>query len=72
MLKQVTAFGLTDVGRKRTGNEDAYVVDVASPNTAETLAAGELHARIGIRVSPMGEFVFITVSKSPVDQTLNA
>jgi hypothetical protein len=32
---------------------DAYNVDVTSVNTPTTLAAGQLHARVGFRASPM-------------------
>lgn len=49
---------------------DAFDVDVASVNTPTTVAAGQLNARIRIRVSPYAEFVTINLVKIPVNQTL--
>jgi hypothetical protein len=49
---------------------DAYNIDVTSVNTPTTLAAGQLNARVGIRVSPMAEYVYIDVVKTPVTQSL--
>lgn len=49
---------------------EAYSVDVTSVNTASSLAAGQLNARIGIRVSPTPEFVSIDVVKFPITQSL--
>jgi hypothetical protein len=43
---------------------EAYSVDTTSVNTSQTLAAGQLNARVGIRVSPMAEFVYIDVVKT--------
>jgi hypothetical protein len=48
---------------------DAFVVDVGSSvNTPETIAAGELHAVIGVKFSPHAEVVYIDVSKVPLTQ----
>jgi hypothetical protein len=49
---------------------DAYTVDVTSVNTPTSLAAGQLNARVGIRVSPMAEYVYIDVVKTPITQSL--
>jgi hypothetical protein len=49
---------------------EAYSVDTTSVNTSQTLAAGQLNARVGIRVSPMAEFVYIDVVKTPITQPL--
>lgn len=49
---------------------DAYSVDTTSVNTSQSLAAGQLNARVGIRVSPMAEFVYIDVVKTPITQSL--
>lgn len=48
----------------------AYIVDTDTVNTASTIAAGELHARVGVKIAPHAEFVYIDVVKSAVDQTL--
>lgn len=49
---------------------EAFDVDVATVNTPTTVAAGELNARIRVRVSPYAEFVTIDLVKIPVSQTL--
>ena len=51
---------------------DAYRVDVASVNTPTTIAAGQLNARVTIRVSPYAEFVTIDIVKFAVNQSLAA
>lgn len=50
---------------------DAYLVDVGpSVNTPETLAANELHAVVGVRMSPFAEFVSIVVTKVSITSAL--
>lgn len=50
---------------------EAFVVDVGpSVNTPETMAAGELHALVGVRFSPHAEVVYINVAKYPITQSL--
>ena len=49
---------------------EAFTVDVASVNTPTTVAAGQLNARIQVRISPNAEFVAINIVKVPVNQTL--
>lgn len=53
------------------GNEvdPGYVIDL-SGNTPETLAADEVHAKVGARVSPTGETIFLDIVKVPVDSSL--
>lgn len=49
----------------------AYRVETGpTVNTVSTIAAGELHAQIGVKFSPHAEVVEITVSKTPLDQTI--
>jgi hypothetical protein len=53
------------------GSDDAFLVDTgATVNTPTTLAANELHAVIGLRMSPFAELVYIEVVKVPVTDTL--
>lgn len=53
--------------------QDAFAVDVgASVNTPTTLAAGQLNARVGLRMSPYAEFVWVDIVKFAVNQSLNA
>lgn len=50
---------------------DAYLVNVgASVNTPTTIAAGELHAQISLRVSPAAELVVLDLIKVPTNQNL--
>lgn len=50
---------------------EAFVVDTGpTVNTENTLAANELHAVIGLRVSPFAELVYIEVVKVPSNQAL--
>lgn len=47
--------------------EDAFTVDTGeSVNTEETKAAGELHADIGVRMSPSARFVNIRITKEAI------
>lgn len=42
--------------------QDAFIVDVGSAvNTPETIAAGEVHAKLYVRMSPTAEFVTIDI-----------
>jgi phage tail sheath protein FI len=51
--------------------ETAYYVDVgAQVNTPTTLANGELHAVLSVRMSPFAELVQIQVVKVPITQTV--
>lgn len=50
---------------------EAFRVDVGSSvNTAETIAAGELHAVAGVRMSPHAEMVVIEFVKTPITQAV--
>ena len=50
---------------------EAFFVDVGSAvNTDESIAAGELHAVIGLRMSPFAEWVLIEIVKVAADQAL--
>jgi hypothetical protein len=50
---------------------DAFFVDVGpAVNTDATIANGELHAVIGLRMSPFAEFVVIEIVKVATDQPL--
>lgn len=46
--------------------EDAFMVDTDSVNTDETVANGEVHAVVRVRVSPPGEWVQIEIQKTPI------
>lgn len=50
--------------------EEAYAVDVASVNTPTTIANGELHARVLLRMSPFAELVDILIVKVPVTDSV--
>lgn len=51
--------------------DDAYLVDVGpSVNTKSTIANGELHAVLNLKMSPMAEFVVIEIVKTSVSQSL--
>jgi hypothetical protein len=51
--------------------ETAYYVDVGDQvNTPTTLANGELHAVLSVRMSPFAELVQIQVVKVPITQTV--
>lgn len=51
--------------------DDAFRVDVGSSvNTAETIAAGELHAVAAVRMSPHAEMVVIEFVKTPITQAV--
>jgi hypothetical protein len=53
--------------------QDAYAVDVGSSvNTPDTIANGELHAVISVRMSPDAEWVVIEVVKVASNQALPA
>lgn len=53
--------------------QEAFFVDVGpSVNTDATIAAGELHAVIGVRMSPFAEYVVIEIVKVAADQSLPA
>lgn len=49
---------------------DSCVVDVDSVNTAQTLADGELHALIGVRLSPGNDLTYIEVSRVPITENI--
>jgi hypothetical protein len=50
---------------------DAFFVDVGpAVNTVETIANGELHAVVGVRMSPFAEYVVIEIVKVATDQPL--
>lgn len=50
---------------------EAYKVDVSSAvNTPATIAAGELHASVALRMSPAAEYVVVTISKVPTTESL--
>lgn len=50
---------------------EAYTVDTGpTVNTPDTLANNELHAVIGLRVSPFAELVYVEVVKVPSNETL--
>jgi hypothetical protein len=49
--------------------QEAFNVDVGpAVNTAETIAAGELHAIAAVRMSPHGEMIIIEIVKTPITQ----
>jgi hypothetical protein len=51
--------------------QDAFFVDVgAAINTDTTIANGELHAVVGIKMSPFAEWVVIEIVKVAIDQPL--
>jgi hypothetical protein len=51
--------------------DEAFRVDVGpSVNTPETIAAGELHAVAGVRMSPHAEMVVIEFVKTPITQAV--
>jgi hypothetical protein len=51
--------------------QDAFFVDVGPGiNTETTIANGELHAVIGVRMSPFAEYVVIEIVKVATDQPL--
>ena len=50
--------------------DPGYVIDTGpSVNTPQTLADNQLRVRIGIRVSPTGELIFVTVTKVALQAT---
>lgn len=50
---------------------DAFLVDVGDAvNTPETLAAGELHATLALRVSPAAEMVVVEIARTAITETL--
>jgi hypothetical protein len=54
-----------------TTAQEAFYVDVGgSVNTDASIAAGELHAVIGVRMSPFAEYVVIEIVKVAADQPL--
>ena len=50
--------------------EEAFSVDTASVNTTATIANGEVHAVVRVRVSPPGEWVQIEIQKTPLAQAV--
>ena len=50
--------------------EDAFSVDTTSVNTTATIANGEVHAIVRVRVSPPGEWVVIEIQKTPLAQSV--
>jgi hypothetical protein len=51
--------------------EEAFVVDVgAQVNTEETIAAKQINAAVGVRVSPGGELVSIEIARTASNQPL--
>ena len=50
--------------------EEAFMVDTTSVNTTATIAAGEVHAIVRVRVSPPGEWVVIEIQKTPLAQAV--
>jgi hypothetical protein len=51
--------------------EDAAFVDTGNAvNTPETIAAGEIHALIGLKTSPFGELVVIDIVKVGINEVL--
>lgn len=46
--------------------QEAFIVDTASVNTAETIANGEIHAAIELTMSPMGETVYLDIVRRQV------
>jgi phage tail sheath protein FI len=51
--------------------DEAFSVDVGNEvNTDDTIAAGELHAVLAVRMSPMSEFVIIEVVKVAITENL--
>jgi phage tail sheath protein FI len=51
--------------------DEAYTVDTGpTVNTADTVADGQLRAKIGLRTSPFAELVYIEVTKVPVTSAL--
>jgi hypothetical protein len=53
-----------------TPDEAFRVVTDEPVNTAETIANGEIHAVIALRMNPYGEWVEIQVVKTPITQAL--
>jgi hypothetical protein len=54
-----------------TTADDAFYVDVGdSVNTPATIAAGELHAVLAVRMSPFAERVYIEIVKTATEQPL--
>lgn len=53
--------------------EDAFLVDTGpGVNTDETIANGEMHATVKVKVSPAAEWVVISVVKVPVERPIAA
>lgn len=51
--------------------DEAFVVDVGpAVNTEETIADGELHAVVGVRMAPFAELVVIDIVKVPVSEAI--
>lgn len=52
--------------------DDAFYVDVGPQvNTLESIAAGELHAIVGLRMSPFAEYVVVEIVKAATDVPLS-
>lgn len=48
---------------------EAFSVDIGpAANTPETIAAGELHARCGLKTTPFAEAVFVDIAKAPITE----
>jgi hypothetical protein len=51
--------------------DEAFTVDVGpAVNTDATMAAGELHAKLGVRLSPFAERVYINIYKAAPTEVL--
>jgi hypothetical protein len=53
-----------------TPDEAFRVVTDPPVNTDDTIAAGEIHAVIALRMNPYGEWVQIQIVKTPITQAL--
>lgn len=51
--------------------DDAFSIDTSSNvNTPTTVQNGELHAQVGLRMTPFAELVYVDIIKIPVTQSL--
>ena len=41
-------------------------------NTVDTIKAGEIHALIGLKCAPPGEWVLVEIDKTPIEAALAA
>jgi phage tail sheath protein FI len=51
-------------------SSDAFYVDTDSPNTLETMAAGELYANVGVKTSKLAEWVVLNLVKYRTERPL--